>query len=101
MPIEPFTPINIIRIIKEKLDVENDKEFIFYLDKILNRLFYAAPELIDHIFWGSTTTKGLHEVYNMFLTEEHKKFEELNNIFNEVVERYRGFKSVTCGTEAT
>lgn len=102
MPIEPFTPLNIIFIIKGKLDIENDKNFISQLDKLLNRLRYTAPEMIDHIFWGkSDNTNGLHEVYNMFLTEEHKKFEELNNIFNEVVERYRGFKSLACGTETT
>jgi len=104
MPIEPFTPVNIIFIIKEKLDIENDKVFISHLDKLLNRLRYTAPEMIDHIFWGkSDNTNGLHEVYNMFLTEEHPKFEELDKIWDEVVERYNkhGFKSVTGGTETT
>jgi len=104
MPIEPFTPTNIIFIIKEKLDVENDKDFISKLDKLLNRLRYTAPEMTDHIFWGkSVKTNGLHEILNEFLTEDHEKFEELDKIWDEVVKRYNkhGFKSVTCGTEST
>ena len=104
MPIEPFTPTNILFIIKEKLDIENDKDFILHLDKLLNRLRYTAPEMTDHIFWGkSIKTNGLHEIFNIFLTEDHKKFDELNKIWDEVVERYskHGFKSVTGGTETT
>ena len=104
MSIEPFTPANIIFIIKEKLDVENDKDFISNLDKLFDRLRYTAPEMLDHIFWGkSVKTNGLHEVFNIFLQHDHKKFEELDKIWDEVVERYNkhGFKSVTGGTETT
>ena len=103
MSIEPFTPTNIIFIIKEKLNVENDKDFISHLDKLLNRLRYTAPEMIDHIFWGKTKTNGLHEIFNIFLQHDHEKFEELDKIWDEVVKRYNkhGFKSETSGTEST
>lgn len=103
MSIEPFTPTNILFIIKEKLDIENDKDFISQLDKLLNRLRYAAPEMIYNIFWGKTKTNGLHEIFNEFVKHDHEKFEELDKIWDEVLKRYNkhGFKSVTCGTEPT
>jgi len=103
MPIEPFAPTNIIFIIKENLDIENDKDFISQLDKLLNRLRYAAPEMIDYIFWGKTKTNGLHEIFNEFVKHDHEKFEELDKIWDEVLKRYNkhGFKSETSGTEST
>lgn len=95
MSINPFTPNNIIKNIRVHLDKEDDKDFIIYLDKLKNRLFHAAHQIKDNIFWGHTArTKGLQEIYNMFLTSEHKKFEELDKIWKEVSERYNkhGFK---------
>ena len=95
MSINPFTPTNIIKHVRSHLDNENDKDFIIYLDKLKDRLFHAAPQIKDNIFWGHTSrTKGLQEIYNLYLTSKHKKFEELDKIWDEVLSRYNkhGFK---------
>ena len=89
MSINPFNPENIVKNVRFHLDDDTDKDFIKYLDKLKERLFYAARELKDDIFWGRTSrTKGLKELYNLYLTSEHKKFKELNKIWNEVLSRY-------------
>lgn len=95
MSINPFIPTNIIKHVRKHLDKDDDAEFLRYLDKLKDRLFYAAPQIKDNIFWGHMArTKGLQELYDMFLTSEHKKFEELDKIRDEVLSRYNkhGFK---------
>ena len=104
MSINPFTPMNIVFIIKSKIDETADREFIICLNKLRERLIYAAPEMQDAVFWGDTNTMGLPELFNMFVSEDHKKFKELNKIYKEVILRWsnnKGFGLVSCGTEST
>lgn len=101
MSIQPFTPSNIVFTIKSKLDKQYDEEFINYLNKLRERLVYTAPEMQDSVFWGDTSTKGLPEIFNMFMSEEHTKFKELSKLYKEVIQRWidnKGFKLLRSET---
>lgn len=104
MSINPFTPMNIVFIIKSKIDETEDREFIICLNKLRERLIYTAPEMQDAVFWGNTNTNGLPELFNMFVSEDHKKFTELSKIYEEVIQRWsdnKGFGLESCGAETT